>query len=104
MKPLAEVEPHSALAQQSVVAAEIAAAAALAATGDVPLEEAPRLPSDHPAWTKDALSLSQRARSFIATLAPIVVRTLGYWDHRVRSIALRAGTLTIDISGSYRLE
>ena len=104
MKPLAEVEPLSAHSLQSVAAAEVAAAAALAPVADAPAEEAPRLPSDHPAWTKDTLSLSQRARAFIATLAPIVVRTLGCWDHRVRSIVLRAGTLTIDLSGSYRLE
>jgi hypothetical protein len=104
MKPLAEIEPLAAISQQSAAAAEIAAAAALAPVADAPLEDAPSLPADHVAWSKDTLSLSQRARAFVATLAPIVMRTLTYWDHRVRSIALRAGTLTVDISGSYRLE
>jgi hypothetical protein len=104
MKPLADVEPLAAVAQQNVAAAEVAAAAALAPVADAPPEEAPSLPSDHPAWTKDTLSLSQRARALVATLAPLVVRTLTYWDHRVRSIVLRSGTLRVDVSGSYRLE
>jgi hypothetical protein len=104
VKPLADVEPLSGIAQQTFAHAEVAAAAALSQAGDVPAEEAPNLPSDHAAWAKDTLSLSQRARAFAAALAPIVVRTLSYWDHRVRSIVVRSGKLTIDFSGSYRLE
>jgi hypothetical protein len=104
VKPLVEVEPRSAVTQPNVAPGEIPAAAAPAPLADAPLEEFPSLPSDHPAWTRDTLSLSQRARAFVAMLAPIVVRTLTYWDHRVRSLVLRTGTLTIDVSGSYRLE
>jgi hypothetical protein len=104
MKPLADIEPLSGVAQQSIANAEVAAAAALARAADVPAEEAPNLPSDHAAWAKDMLSLSQRARAFAASLAPIVVRTLTYWDHRVRSIVVASGRLSVDLSGSYRLD
>ncbi len=104
MKPLAEIETSKPLALEAHAPSEAAALAGIAVAADAALEDAPHLPSDHPAWARDMLSLSQRARSFLATLAPIAIRTLTYWDHRVRSIVLRAGTLTIDISGSYRLE
>ena len=62
------------------------------------------LPSDHPAWMKDTLSLSQRARALIAKLKPVVVRVCTFWDHRVRSIAIGKERLCVDVSGSYRLD
>lgn len=104
MKPLVEIEPASPLSLEAHAAAELAAPAAIAAMADAAVDDAPSLPVDHPAWARDTLSLSQRARLFLASLGPVVIRTFTYWDHRIRSIAVGAGRLTIDISGSYRLE
>lgn len=62
------------------------------------------LPSDHPAWAKDSLSLSQRARAMFARLKPVVIKVLTFWDHRVRSIFVGGRKLSVDASGSYRLD
>jgi hypothetical protein len=63
----------------------------------------PDLPAGHPRWQRDAISISTRARAVIATIVPIVVRTLTYWDHRIRDLSLGPRTLTIDPAGCYRL-
>ncbi len=62
-----------------------------------------RLPADHPQWQRDVLSISSRARAVIATIVPTVVRTLSYWDHRVRELVLGTRTLAVDPAGCYRL-
>ena len=62
------------------------------------------LPHDHPAWMKDTLSLSQRARLVFARLKPAVVTVLRFWDHQVRSIVVGGRRLSVDASGSYRLD
>ena len=61
------------------------------------------LPTDHPRWQRDVLSISARARAVMANLAPLVVRVLTYWDHRVREIAFGHRRLAVDPAGSYRL-
>ncbi len=63
----------------------------------------PALPADHPAWARDALSISQRARALLARIKPVVVRVVAFWEHRVKSIAIGNRTLSIDASGSYRV-
>ena len=63
----------------------------------------PALPADHPAWARDALSISQRARALLARIKPVVVRVIAFWEHRVKSIAIGGRTLSIDASGSYRV-
>jgi hypothetical protein len=62
----------------------------------------PDLPSDHPQWQRDVVSISSRARALIANVIPVVVRTLAYWDHRVREVAFGARTLSVDPAGCYR--
>lgn len=62
------------------------------------------LPSDHPAWMKDTLSISLRTRALLARLKPVVVKVIAYWEHRVRSIAIGTRHLSVDASGSYRLD
>lgn len=61
------------------------------------------LPHDHPAWVKDSLSVSQRARTLLAKIVPVALRVLTFWDHRVRSTTIAGQRLSIDPSGSYRL-
>lgn len=39
----------------------------------------------------------------LASLRPIPVRVLGFWDHVVRSVHINGRRLSIDVSGSYRL-
>jgi hypothetical protein len=66
--------------------------------------DAPALPHGHPEWVKDALSVSQRARSLIARLRPVVIRAFTFWDHRVRSILVGSRRVSVDAGGSYRVE
>jgi hypothetical protein len=61
------------------------------------------LPNDHPAWMKDTLSISGRARALLAKIKPVAVRVVAFWEHRVRSIAVPGGRVSVDASGSYRL-
>ncbi len=110
-------EPHATLREERPSAArdEAGANAALALHAAVltpPVEgvdpdgwgEGPSLPSDHPAWARDAISLSQRARALLAEIKPVALRVVAFWEHRVKSIAVGGRTLTIDASGSYRFE
>ncbi|MHB8356955.1 MAG: hypothetical protein ACYDDQ_09730 [Vulcanimicrobiaceae bacterium] len=66
--------------------------------------ETPPLPQDHPQWVKDAAAVSKRARRLIASLKPVVVRILNFWDHHVRSIVVRGRTVSVDAAGSYRID
>ncbi len=62
------------------------------------------LPADHPAWQRDVLAISARARAVLATLRPVVVRVATFWDHAVRSVAVGGRrSIEIDPSGCYRL-
>ena len=66
--------------------------------------ETPPLPREHPQWVKDALAVSQRARRLISALKPIAVRVLTFWDHHLRSIVVGSRELSVDASGSYRVD
>ncbi len=66
--------------------------------------ESSLLPQDHPKWARDAVTVSQRAREIIARLRPVVVKILTFWDHRVRSAFVGASRVSIDPSGSYRVD
>jgi len=66
--------------------------------------EVPSLPRDLPQWARDAVAISQRAREMLAALKPAVVRVLTFWDHRIRNAFVAGNRLTIDASGSYRIE
>ena len=65
--------------------------------------EAPVLPRDHPAWMRDAVALSMRARELLGKLRPVAVRIYAFWDHSVRTISIMGRSLSVDSSGSYRL-
>ena len=78
------------------------AVAGVRADVDVPAI-APALPGDHPAWQRDVLSISSRARAIVAALRPIAIKVYSFWDHRIRELVLGSRTLTIDPCGSYRL-
>jgi hypothetical protein len=75
----------------------------VAAIPDAEFDATP-LPPEHPRWVKDAAYVSQRARDVIASLRPVVIRVLSFWDHRVRSLSIAGGRLSVDVSGSYRLQ
>lgn len=66
--------------------------------------ETPVLPGDHPAWVRDAVALSLRARALLATLKPVALRVLTFWDHVVRSIVIGNRRVTVDACGSYRAD
>jgi hypothetical protein len=67
-------------------------------------QESSLLPRDHPKWARDAVTVSQRAREIIARLRPAVVKILTFWDHRVRTACIGQRRVSIDPSGSYRIE
>jgi hypothetical protein len=64
---------------------------------------APALPGDHPAWQRDVLSISARARSLIAALRPLAVKVLHFWDHRWGDITIGGRRFGVDPAGCYRL-
>jgi hypothetical protein len=70
---------------------------------DVDPELHATLPRDHPAWQRDILSVSARARAVVAALRPVVVRALTFWDHALRSIAVGSRRVEVDPSGCYRV-
>jgi hypothetical protein len=102
----ARVHPHlpPPIAAPTGMEAALAVPPGLPVALDPDVEVGNYLPADHPAWTKDALSLSQRARALLAQVKPVVLRVLTFWDHRLRSIVVGGRTLSVDASGSYRLE
>jgi len=71
---------------------------------DPDLDAEPRLPGDHPAWARDVVSLSQRAREMFARLRPVAVRIYTAWEHRVRSIFVAGRRLSVDQAGCYRVD
>ena len=73
------------------------------AVTDVDTDLHATLPRDHPAWQRDILSVSARARAVVAALRPVVVRVLTFWDHVVRSISVGGRRVEVDPSGCYRL-
>jgi hypothetical protein len=100
---LRRIEPEeSALALRLPVGAA-EADPIVAAVAESELETTP-LPQDHPRWLKDAVTISQRARDAIARLKPVVVRVMSIWDHRFRRIAVGGRHVTVDPSGSYRID
>ena len=78
-------------------------AIATAQMPDVDAELHATLPRDHPAWQRDILSVSARARAVVAALRPIVVRALTFWDHVVRSVGVGSRRVEVDPSGCYRI-
>ncbi len=78
-------------------------AVAPAQVTDVDPELHATLPRDHPAWQRDLLSVSARARTVIAALRPVVVRALTFWDHVIRTVNVGSRRLEVDPSGCYRL-
>lgn len=62
------------------------------------------LPRDHPKWARDAVTVSHRAREIIARLRPVAIAILTFWDHRIRSVLIGGSRVSVDPSGSYRIE
>ena len=78
-------------------------ALAVAQVPDIDPDLHARLPRDHPAWQRDILSVSARARAVVAALRPVVVRALTFWDHVVRSVTIGSRRVEVDPSGCYRV-
>ncbi len=66
--------------------------------------ETPPLPREHPKWVRDAVAVSQRARQLMARLRPVVIHVLTFWDHHLRNVTIGGRRLSVDVSGSYRIE
>jgi hypothetical protein len=61
------------------------------------------LPRDHPAWARDVLAVSARARAILAQLRPVAVRALTFWDHLTHRVRVGARSVEVDPSGCYRV-
>ena len=94
-----EQRPHALQPQAAAIAPE----AAVPAIGESEAETS-LLPRDHPKWARDAVTVSQRAREIIARLRPIAIKILTFWDHRTRSAFIGGHRVSVDASGSYRLD
>jgi hypothetical protein len=70
---------------------------------DLDAAPSPALPTDHPRWQQDVVSISSRARAVLAAIVPVAIRVLTFWDHRLREIAFGRRTLSVDPAGCYRL-
>lgn len=95
--------PGPALDANAHALAALPLAVAAAHVTDVDPDLHAALPRDHPAWQRDVLSVSARARAVIAALRPVVVRALTFWDHVVRAVSVGARRIEVDPSGCYRL-
>ncbi len=51
-----------------------------------------------------AIAADGEIRELLARIKPVIVRVLTFWDHRVRSAFVGGNRLTIDPSGSYRVD
>ena len=102
----ARVDPDGGMLVIGLAATAAPAPEVLAALAIDPDEryDGPALPGDHPAWMRDAVSISQRARALLAALRPVMLHVIGAWEHRVRSIVVGGRSMKVDASGSYRLE
>ena len=61
------------------------------------------LPRDYPAWQRDLVVLSRRARALLAAAKPAVIRVVQAWEQRIRSVPIGTRLLMIDAIGCYRL-
>ena len=93
--------PNAPIARTALEAAEVAGAALAPVEPESELDAA--LPADHPRWQRDLVSISARTRAILATIVPVTVRILTFWDHRLREIAVGGRRLGVDPSGCYRL-
>lgn len=92
--------------QTAALAGELGATrseAIVPAVAQAELDPTP-LPPDHPRWVRDAIAVSQRAREIVSRLKPVVIRVLCFWDHHLRSIRIGDHRITVDTSGSYRVD
>lgn len=78
-------------------------AVARGVVGEIEPDGSVGLPGDHPAWQRDGVSVSARVRALLATLKPVVVQVLTFWDHAVRSVRIRGRVVEVDPSGCYRV-
>jgi hypothetical protein len=99
-----ERDPGAPLTQDPAFAAALAAQAIPPLAFDLDLESGYRLPPDHPPWPRDLVSISQRARALIARLKPVVVAAIAAWQHKLRAIVVGGRRVSIDATGSYRVD
>jgi hypothetical protein len=96
--PLATTDPRTAALAPRVRVEDIARPSLL----DDERGNRVSLPTDHPEWRPDILSLSNRAKALLARIKPFVIRVMTFWDHRATTMELDNITLEVDASGSYR--
>lgn len=67
------------------------------------IQAAVTLPPGHPAWPRDLLSLTRRAREALAALPRVIVQVLSRWDHPLREALIDGSLVVIDAAGTYRV-
>ncbi|TAM74073.1 hypothetical protein EPN44_12230 [bacterium] len=61
------------------------------------------LPPGHPAWPRDLLSLTRRARAALAALPQVIVQALSGWDHPLREALIAGSLVVVEAAGTYRV-
>jgi len=89
-----------------MVPSRVEAAKATAVAALIPDDEfeTPPLPREHPKWIKDGLAISQRAKQLLEGVKRAPLCVLRFWDHAVRSLTIHDRRVSIDSSGSYRMD
>ena len=100
---LRRVEGEEPRERSHVEEPSLARAAQIVPVGEAELETS-LLPRDHPQWAKDTITISTRARELLSRLRPLLVTVLTFWDHRIRCMFVAGGQVSIDPTGSYRME
>jgi hypothetical protein len=70
---------------------------------DLELDNAHRLPPDHPPWPRDVVSLSQRARALIVRLKPAALDAIARYRLFGGNFAVANRRVAVDASGCYRV-
>ena len=74
------------------------------ALSELASDRAENLPRDYPRAAQDAVSLGSRARELLAAMAAPATHALTFWDHPSRTATSGPRRVSIDPSGSYKLE
>jgi len=99
---LRRVEPDESVAAAQLALGAVASEPIVPAISESELETS--LPHDHPRWARDAVAISKMARDFVARLRPVVLAVMSFWDHRLHCIAVGNRRVSVDASGSYRVD
>jgi hypothetical protein len=99
-----ERELARAVAQDAPPAAALPAEQIPPLAFDLELDNAHRLPPDHPPWPRDVVSLSQRARALLVRIKPAVFDAIARHRLFAGHFVVADRRVAVDASGCYRVD